>query len=302
MDSLEYQFESSKKFCREGVSYLLKANDNKENICFAIVLLQTAVELLIKHKQIQKLVSKSKTQIKKVLQKTFDELKQETLSDMSDDEVRNKLLGSFQKLRNKIIHEGFSDNRDFETNIKDACLLVIHGFSALLDLGSKPLSPEEKILILQEYIGKQFNEMINFEPYFREVKNIVSKYEDISYCPMCSHKTVVIDFHESLCFLCGFSQPEFSSAYLNCTSCDEKSGFIYDKLNRGASGQYFGKCLSCDEPDEVIICDNCKGNYFLVMKAYANQKDIQTYYKNHGISWCPDCIKEEVRDRNKGDI
>lgn len=309
----EILYKNSKRFCQEGLKYLFNAVETKDGIEFAVVFIQTSIELLTKYQllQVNGISSILQKNITKdmflnmntsddVKTKGYEECKKEILKNISPEYNAKEILGCFQGLRNNIVHVGYNNNSNDVQSIATATTAtIVHGLSSLLSLNKD--HEGIRVNALKDFIGRGlFEKLICLESYITEaLKKIPDKTAHIGICPICANNSCKISFHEYFCYICGFGDNRESSHYTSCPECNKKNTFLYDKLNPTAQRAYHGKCMSCGSTDELIICDTCCEEYFLVYNGYPSREEITEYYKLNNKKICPRCLSEHIFHKDK---
>lgn len=267
LNQLEIELEKSYKDFFYFALDLTKSIDNQNNnLKFAVVNMQIALELFLKYYFLKKgktdwlFSNKNKLKFKDftVILDLFFKKDAELLV------TKKAHLKKILEARNKIVHSGKDNwNDELAINLINTTLFIQNVLNrefneTLLETSTDPsnaLSSNSIWRIGTENFAKnlgELNDMKVYECWFCYSKSFLDK------------KIFTCDEFEDEGFQCVTCLNSFYKDYqigvAKCI-CGENS-FVLDCLNPQEDGTYIGKCLNCDISYHAYKCDNC-GKYFL---------------------------------------
>lgn len=267
-------FRNAIIFIDSAIGYVNRGVDNYINMIQAIVNLQFAMELSLKSSVVSNcgiraiLISKqsilSDSEIEELYTtnrlkiREYDEIKNYTKREnwlYNFEKKEYQYMETFQKYRNSVLHSTYIFSEQERQHVeKDVIYALIHILGTLM---SEETGMDNR-KFMQEYLNaSQYAILLKNPVYEQELCNFLKKeYGDIYTCPICSTKTMTIDYKCARCFNI-FSDKHFFQ-YVECGYCGEDM-VICDAANIECNNNYMrGRCLNCGADTTVYKCPKCR--------------------------------------------
>ena len=258
--------ENAKDFLNSGLSLLLPSRLDRRNVKLSVVSLQTAVELLVKHRLVMKeglaaIVTGVKPEnaidLANMRTITFSAALTAIQDHQSIAEWELEMLGEMATVRNRLVHFTFDMA---PKRLKAHCLSLV--CSALAMFAKGDARDEGEMVDYRSFLSEDaFNTLTHDVEYRAEAIDAAYASEEareVKHCYLCKCESLSLRYSDVyFCHCCGFTLEQEVISFADCASCRAEDGVYYDRLNMtGAS--HFGKCRVCEIRQWVNVCSVCE--------------------------------------------
>ena len=256
-------------FLNAGLRLLFLEKTTSADAKVAIVLIQTAIELLLKYRLAKDLGLRI-IATPQMLDKDLNELassgelrtidytaclrkvcEYEWISDL-----KQELFLRTQSLRDSLVNFG-SDIEVEEIRIELAWCLV----GALAIFGAGQERDQGEMQTHRRFLVQDvFDRLTSFEPYRSQAADSAVDdlaNEELYRCWECGADALgARESGNYFCYCCGLTATLEVAKFVSCFMCEKPNGVCYDPLNE-EDGIHPGRCLHCEKFVEVLVCQEC---------------------------------------------
>ena len=256
-------------FLNGGLRLLFAEEATRRDAKVAVVSIQTATELLLKHRLVNEdglssIVRGKPPKGDLVTAASSGNLYtigyarslRRVMANESINEAEHLLFQRAQRLRNALVH--FTARVDVEEVRQDIAWVLIR---ALAMFAAGPQRDHGEMNTHARFLdADNFHRLTNYGPYRAEaVDSAVESLDsdDVYRCWECGVDALSVRPSENyFCHCCGFAVVGEAASFADCTFCGENSAVLFDPLNE-TGGVHHGRCLSCSTFAGVFVCQEC---------------------------------------------
>lgn len=256
-------------FLNAGLGLLFADKATRRDAKVAVVSIQTAIELLLKHRLVNEngLSSIVRGKLPKGDLLTaassgnlytigYGRSLCQVMADESISDTERQLFQRVQRLRNALVH--FTAQVDVkEVREKIAWVLI----RALAMFAAGPERDQGEMKTHARFLdADNFRHLTNYEPYRAEAVDSAMDNpdsDDVYRCWECGVDALSVRPSENyFCHCCGFAVKGDAASFIDCALCGGSGTVLFDPLNETGSVHH-GRCLSCRTFAWVFICQEC---------------------------------------------
>lgn len=263
--------ENAINFLNGGVELLYSSAATAQNAKLSIVLVQTAVELFVKHRVVSEHgfksivrkgnVPSSGSLLAAAKAGSFSTLNYGECLDLANGiegtgAWGRQLMDDLRKTRNTLVH--FAGDLEVEDARRSVSAVLVQAL-ALFATGRARDEPEMRTY--REFLDPNNFNMLVLHPEFvveaYDAASNDSEADEVFHCWECSQETLTLRWTGTyFCWTCGLGAGGEVAGFAPCWRCSRLQSVVYDSLNE-TNGAHYGRCIPCGAEAYVANCSKC---------------------------------------------